>query len=94
MARTEGPYQLHLGETVPETLYQFYKDTVIYPLCSGRGNLRNPITAEEIQTKRGGLTVYRSLSRIDLYLDGHWWSLPEGSLFAAYSNERHKVTIS
>ena len=83
-------YQLHLGETVPETAYQFYGGTVIFPLYSSQGVLRNTITAEITQMRRGKLTVYKSLTRIDLY-HGGFWSLPEGAFFAAYRKNRHDM---
>jgi hypothetical protein len=95
MLRKEGsPYQLHLGEKIPETLYRFDKGTVIYPLDSRQGVLRDSIFAEKTDRKdRGGLIVYKSKTPIDLYFDRRFWSLPEGTLFGAYSKQAHKVKI-
>ena len=83
------PYQLHLGEQVPETIYEFPTGTVIYPERSSRGVLIRPIYARKIK----GLTDYQALTRIDLYLDGRYWSLPERTLFEAYSKKAHKRKI-
>lgn len=87
-------YQLHLGEKVPEIVYRFNQGTVVYPWRSHRGVLRNPVTARETKMERNGLRVYESLSRIDLNFDDRYWSLPEGSLFAAYQKKRHEIKIS
>ena len=95
MLRVEGRvYQLHLGERVPEIVYQFDSDVIIYPLNSHRGVLQNPVTASGTNMKRGGLGVYKSLSRVDLYFDNNYWSLSEGTLFAAYREKRHEMKIS
>ena len=95
MTRAESrAYQLHLGEPVPEIVYRFNKDTVIYPWGSHRGVLRNLVTARETKMERYGLRVYESLSRVDLYFDNRYWSLPEGSLFGAYQKKRHEIKIS
>ena len=93
MSRVERPYQLHLGEETPRTIFRFDEGTVIYPLHSRRGVLRNPVFARETKGKAKGLTVFESLSRVDLYFDGQYWSLPEGSLFAAYKKKAKKVKI-
>lgn len=87
-------YQLHLGEKVPEIVYQFDSGDVIYPLNSHRGVLQNPVTASETNMKRWGLKVYKSLSRIDLYFDNYYWSLSEGNFFAAYQSKKHEIKIS
>ncbi len=93
-AEKNKAYQLHFGEPIPEIVYQFNRGTVIYPWGSHRGVLRNPVTARETKMKRYGLMVYESLSRVDLYFSNHYWSLPEGSLFAAYQKKRHEIRIS
>lgn len=94
MSRAEDRvYQLHLEEQLPEVVYQFNRGTIIFPLRGRRGVLQGPVTAERTKKKKWGLTVYRSLCPIDLYLSGHFWTLPEGSFFAAYSNYRHKMNI-
>jgi len=95
MPGVEGrAYQLHLEEKIPKTVYQFDVGTVIYPLRSGRGVIQHTITASETNQKKYGLIVYISLCRIDLYFDNHYWSLPEGSFFAAYKNRGRKMIIS
>jgi hypothetical protein len=94
MPRKEGsPYQLRLGEKLPEIIYRFDVGTVIYPLHSHRGVLQAPIFAQKTKSKHNGLTVYESMTRVDLYFDGRFWSLPEGTLFGAYSKQAHKVKI-
>jgi hypothetical protein len=35
MERAERTYQLHIGQIVPEIVYQFNQDTVIFPLRLG-----------------------------------------------------------
>ena len=40
-------YQLHLGEPVPEIIYQFNQGTFIYPWGSHRGVLRNSVMARQ-----------------------------------------------
>ena len=93
MERFNGqPYQLHLQEPTPETVFQFNSGTVIYPIGKGRGVLQHPITAM-ITTRRGRYAVYKSLTRIDLYFNHYFWSLPENTLFEAHSSKRRKVTI-
>lgn len=92
--REAEAYQLHLGEKLPETVYRFDQGTVIYPLNSSRGTLRNSVTARERNMKRSGLKVYESLSRIDLFFDNRYRSMPEGTLFGAYQKKRHKVKIT
>ncbi len=95
MSRAEGRvYQLHLGEKIPEIVCQFNSGVVIYPLNSHRGVLQNPVTANETNRKKWGLTVYESLNRIDMYFYNHYWSLPEGTLFIAYRKKRHEIKIS
>lgn len=87
------PYQLHLDEQVPETIYEFFAGTVIYPERSSRGVLTRSIHARRTNGKIKGLTGYQALTRIDLYLNGRYWSLPEGTLFGAYSKKAHKRKI-
>lgn len=94
MAKTEGKaYQLHLNEPIPEIVFRFDEGTVIYPWGSHRGMLRSPVMARATNMERNGLQVYKSLTRIDLYFSQSYWSLPEGTLFGAYSNKKHKVRI-
>lgn len=75
MSKTERPpYQFHLGEEIPRTIYYFDQGTVIYPLYYRRGSLRNGLYAEPTGIEVNGLTGFRSLGRIDLYFDGQYWS--------------------
>lgn len=92
--REAEAFQPHLGEKLPETVYRFDRDTVIYPLYSSRGSLCNLVTARVTKMKKNGLKVYESLGRIDLYFNNHYWSIPERTLFGAYQNKRHKVKIT
>lgn len=95
MPGAEGrAYQLHLGEMTPETVYQFNSGIVIYPSNSYKGVLQNSVIARGTNLKRLGLRVYKSLNRIDLYFGHNFWSLPEGTLFAAYRKQRHEIKIT
>jgi len=55
--------------------------------------LTRSIHARRTNGKIKGLTGYQALTRIDLYLNGRYWSLPEGTLFGAYSKKAHKRKI-
>lgn len=80
------PYQLHLGEQTPETLWVFEEGTMIWPKNSRRGVLRNGVYARKLEGEKiAGLTAFQAQERLDLYLDGSYWSLPEGTMFGAYA---------
>jgi hypothetical protein len=94
MVKTEiFPYQLHLNEELPETVCHFKAGTVIYPLNSKRGVLQSYLIAQETSKKYQKLKIYKSLKRIDLYFDNHYWSLPEGTLFTAYSSKKYSIKL-
>ncbi len=66
---------------------------IIFPENSGRGSLRKPVYAERLNNKIKGLPGFRALERVDLYFDGHYWSLPEGTIFGAYARNARKRKI-
>jgi len=89
-----NPYQLHLGEKIPETIFFFEAGVMIYPKGSKRGELRNGIFAEKIEgIKTYGLTSFKALQRLDLELNNRYWSLPEGTVFGAYAKKAKKREI-
>ena len=47
-----SPYQLHLGEQTPETLWFFKEGTMIWPEGSKRGVLRNGVYARKLEGKK------------------------------------------
>lgn len=83
-------YQTHFGEEKVETVYRFLKGTVVYPDRSGRGMLRNDISAKKLPYSVSGLTGWRAGCQMDLHHDGHYWSLPEGTDFGAYADKARK----
>ncbi len=90
----KGSYQLHFDEEIPETLYFFSKETVIYPQYSKRGVLTNNVFAEKIEGyKVRGLTAFKSRQRLYLYLDNRYWTLPEGTIFGAYAKNAKRREI-
>jgi len=46
------PYQLHLGEQIPEILWFFKEGTMIWPEGSKRGVLRNGVYARKLEGKK------------------------------------------
>jgi len=88
------PYQLHLGEQTPETLWFFEEGTTIWPEGSKRGVLRNGVYARKLEGKKvSGLTAFKAQERLYLYLDGSYWSLSEGTIFGAYDKNAKKRKI-
>jgi len=86
------PYQLRLDEQTPETLWFFEKGIVIWPSSSERGVLRSGVYAEKLKRQKvAGLTAFKARERLDLYLDGNFWSLPEGTIFGAYTKNAKKI---
>lgn len=63
---------------------------MIYPSGSKRGVLMSPLYAEALKTNINGLPGFKALGRIDLYLDGNYWFLPEGTLFGANKKGQKK----
>ena len=89
-----SPYQLHLGEKIPETLWFFEEGTMIWPERSKRGVLRNGVYARKLEEKKvSGLTAFQAQNKLDLYLNGNYWSLPEGTIFGAYTENAKKRKI-
>jgi len=92
--RGRKPYQLHLSEETPETLWFFGEGIMIWPSGSRRGVLRSGVYAEKLKGQKvAGLTAFKAMSRLDLYFDGKFWSLPEKTLFGAYSKNARKREI-
>ncbi len=95
MPNPERSYQLHFGEDkeLPKEVYYFHEGVIIYPANSGRGVLRKPINAKRLDAKIKGLTGFIAHERIDLYFNGRYWSLPEGTIFGAYVKKASKRQI-
>jgi hypothetical protein len=88
------PYQLHLGEKTPETLWFFEEGTMIWPERSRRGVLRNGVYARKLEGEKiTGLTAFQAQNRLNLYFDGKYWSLPEGTIFGAYAKNAKRGKI-
>ena len=67
---------------------------MIWPEGSGRGVLRNGVDARKLEGKKfSGLTAFQAQNKLDLYLDGNYWSLPEGTIFGAYAKNAKKRKI-
>jgi len=59
---------------------------MIWPEGSKRGVLRNGVYARKLEGKKvSGLTAFQAQNKLDLYLNGNYWSLPEGTIFGAYA---------
>jgi len=78
-------------EAKDKNLLSFPKGTVVWPLGSRRGVLRQDILAHGIDQKIKGLPGFQALQRMSLYLDRRYWSLPKGTFFGAYQNNAQKV---
>ena len=75
-------------------MWYFEKGTVIWPSDSRRGVLRSDVYAEKLEGQKvAGLTAFKAKERLDLYFDGKFWSLPEGTVFGAYSKNAKKRKI-
>ncbi len=90
----EKVYQLHLEETIPETVFRFSEGTVIYPLGSGRGVLQHDIVAKKTSRKHWDLPIYICQTNMTLYFNHRYWTLRSNSEFAAYARKAHKVNIT
>jgi hypothetical protein len=94
MSKERRPYQLHLGEQTPETVWFFEEGTMIWSENSRREVLRNGVYARKLEGKKvSGLTAFQAQERLDLYLNGNYWSLPEGTMFGAYAKNAKKRKI-
>jgi len=95
MSKERPPYQLHLGEEGEKLsdLFYFSEGVVIWPERGSRGVLREGVYAQKTKMKVQGLTGFKALGRIDLYLDSKYWSLPEGTIFGAYAKNAKKVSL-
>ena len=89
----KNAYQLHFGEVVvaPETIFRFYKETVIYPWNAIRGVLQNDIKAKYTGKTKKGYGTYISLENMVLYFDNKYRTLREGTYFDAFNKQRHPV---
>jgi len=83
-------YQLHFKEN-PTGVVRFAPKTVIYINGRQTAVLQNDCYARPTGAKRRGLGEYIAQSSLDLYFDGRFWSMGEGTLFTAYASKAKKL---
>ncbi len=86
----ETSTQIPFKEIYPE-VYQFNGDVIIYPQRERQGVVQHPFQAKKIPGKINGLSGFRDLGPVTLYLDGRFWTLPRGSCFGAYAASAKKI---
>lgn len=90
----EHGYQLHLPAEGPENLQEivrFAKGTVIYINGHQTAVLQDDCYAEPTGRKKRRLGEYIAKSRLDLFFNTRFWSMPIGTMFTAYKNTAHKL---
>jgi len=87
----ETAYQLHFKEEDPTGVVRFAPKTVIYINGRQTAVLQDNCYAKPTGAKRQELSEYIALSRLDLYFDGRFWSMGEGTLFTAYASKARKL---
>ena len=86
------PIQPGLGEKIT-IFYLVPISTCIWPDKTGMGVVQEEFAADKIGQKINGLSGYRTRTTVKLYRDEHFWSLPQGALFGAYSKNLRRRTI-
>ena len=92
----EHGYQIPLPDPKkgPENfqkIVHFAAETVIYIEGRQPAVLQDKCFAEPTGKKRGRLSEYIAQSRLDLYFNTRFWSMPVGTMFTAYKNMAHKL---
>lgn len=93
----EHGYQIHLpepeqGQENLQELVCFAAKTVIYINGHQTAVLQKDCYAKPTRKKRKGLGEYIAQSRLDLYFNTHFWSMPPGTMFTAYANKGKKLS--
>ena len=90
----EHGYQIHLPEKGPENLQEivrFPTKSVIYINGRQTAVLQNDCYAKPTGKVRRRFKEYMATSRLDLYYDTRFWSMPIGTLFTAKASKAKKI---
>ena len=87
-------FQTSSKETRSDECYSFPAKTVIYIDGWQSAVLRVQATGKRTGKKIKGLAEYTATCRLDLFYNGNFWSLREGTIFTAYQNKARRIQES
>lgn len=83
--------QLRSGETI--TIYKISEGTMVWPNGRRRGVLTDDLLANRLDRKVRGFTGFTARHSVSLYLDGEYWTMPQGTSFGTYASNAKKRVI-